>query len=240
MTQQKVDKSELAKTIQEINSMDQTLYTKKAIKNLALEKLVAQAIYDDERATQLEIDAMNEKLLQLQANLALKQVSILNGGQQLEGYVFAGYFSDEACTIKTNNETNSYSKFVDEATLQVKAQIELDANSSQTIRFVSTSDSLVHQKVGFEISVNDRIKTIETTTVYNTIISNVNQSQIYNDPSILSYASNYFFTFKLINIPTSAFDEIITIKAYWITYDGTKVYGETREVSVNELIQLSK
>ena len=170
-------------------------------------------------------------------DLALKQVVIYEGGTTLEGYIFAGYFEDEACSIASNTASNCYSKFVDEEVLSIKVQASLDHTTTCNLRFVSSVDSLYHQKVGFEVTINQKMLDVNTTTVYTTINSNDNGVRIINDPTICSYASTYFSTFNLKSIPNTNYDTNIKVTPYWITYDGSKIYGITREVCVNEIIE---
>ena len=54
------------------------------------------------------------------------------------------------------------------------------------------------------------------------------------EPTAFSWASQYFKAWTLSNIENSNYDRKIMVKPYWITLDGTYVYGPTRYVSVNE------
>ncbi len=232
-----VDKTSLLQQITKGNEIDETLFTKKAIQDLTLNLKAAQLIYDDEQASQEEVDIMSSLLQEQLSSLNTKQIVVYNGGVSKEGYLFAGYYEDEACLIPTTKTENVYSKFVDEAVLDIKAQLSLNTTGYKNIRFVSTVDHLDYQEVGFVVTIGNNQKTIGTTTVYNSIISNEHGLEVVNDPTVCSFASNYFFTFTLTNIPESAYESNIELQTYWITYDGTIVYGSIRNISVNELNQ---
>ena len=101
------------------------------------------------------------------------------------------------------------------------------------IRFVSSVDSLDYQSVGFRIDGEDH----EFDKVYGKIdstITNQNTGERITyefSPKILDTKSEYFITVK--KAVTSA-DTDYTVQAFYKTLDGTKVYGESRTVSVND------
>ncbi len=145
------------------------------------------------------------------------------------GYVYAGvsdgsyrYLADEVLSVKLQLATNNQS---DEASL----------------RIVSSVDSLDFKEVGFDLRVKvDGVYSAtlskSSTTVYQSIKSNIDGNIIVNSPTVFSNVSEYMFSTRIDNIPSTNYDSQIEIKPYWITNDGKKVYGVTRVVTINELL----
>ncbi|MCR5429612.1 MAG: glycoside hydrolase family 16 protein [Eubacterium sp.] len=146
-----------------------------------------------------------------------------------EGYIFAGWYDDESCTIM-HDGGDAYAKFIDKDILNVKAQWK---NDNSAVRFVSTVDHLDYQEAGFIVSgiydgknINKYGKPI--TKVYSTIKA---AGKIVM-PSTNSLMSKYFTTYTIRGInPDLAVSFEVT--PYYITLDGTKVFGETKTFSRN-------
>ena len=162
-----------------------------------------------------------------------------------DGYVFAGWFTDNTCTkaiTRGSTVEKAYAKFVDKDILTVKAQIRLDVNGAlpaesegTDMRFVTTVDTGNYQKVGFHIVCTAKgiDKTIETTKVYKSLYQ-VGKNAGEKDtilPTVLSPISEYFTTYTLFGV--NEYDTVITMTPYWVTLDGTTVYGETADKYVN-------
>ena len=152
------------------------------------------------------------------------------------GYVFAGWFTDEACTRPITVETaNVYARYVTEDVLSVKAQL-LDgtaaASESTDYRFITTVDSLVYQQVGFDITINGKTKNLPGTSVYKTIKARKDGQTVAQDPTVFSAVSQYFHAFNITNIPKTAFRTDIRVSAFWKTADGTVVHGPERAFTV--------
>ena len=164
----------------------------------------------------------------------------------LEGYLFAGWYTDEDCTAPLSSETTegaAYAKFVDNNVLKVKAQITANTTaSSETadIRFVTTVDTLQYEKVGFEVTANGRTKTYGSGVVYKQLkaVSSDEVMTTYKPNEEFSPVSTYFKACTITGVPNSAFDWEWTVRPYWITSDGTTVYGETAVKRVSEGIGL--
>lgn len=148
----------------------------------------------------------------------------------MEGYLFAGWYGDEACTRNINSNT-VYAKFIDKNVLKTSYQ---KGNDGSALRFLSTIDCLDYQNVGFKIkgnyggqSISEQEKPISK--VYTSILA-AGEKTYPNDPEHFSIDSNYFFTYtvKGLNKTTASSWEITP---YYVTHDGLKVYGETREIS---------
>ena len=144
------------------------------------------------------------------------------------GGKFAGWYTDDNCTeafIGTSGA--AYPKFVDEKLMTVKAQASENENS---VRFLSAIDaSLDYLKVGFLIEVNDQgynwsVKK-ELTSVYLSIMaagSNITPAQLCG-----SDEAGYITFCKLKAIPEMS-NVKITVTSFWVTSDGTAVWGEAR------------
>ena len=170
-----------------------------------------------------------------------------------EGYIFAGWYTDEACDeasllgTATPTET-TYALFVPKHVLDVKAQISgnllnSDATDDGTasIRFVTTIDSLLYQKVGFEISYTDdsgqKQEFVSANgTVYQKLYA-INSSSKIDTLTPNKYfcgLSTYFKACTITDIPADYYDTVFTIKPFWITVDGATVYGDTVTKTVNQ------
>lgn len=149
---------------------------------------------------------------------------------------FAGYFTDAGRTVPYDPDDayangTAYVKFTDANVLSVKVQKSDGTEGRKNVRFVTTVDNLNYGKVGFEITVGDKTVVKETTTVYETLQANTQQI----DPNVFSSQSQYFAAYSLWEIPESAFDTEITVRAYWETLNGIIVYGAYKTITVNGL-----
>ena len=176
------------------------------------------------------------------------------------GYLFAGWYTDESCTSEfalneTDTVTEAWAKFVPNHVLDVKAQISANLLDGVTsgekgaIRFVTTVDSSDYQAVGFEYRV---IKTTgevvlkgqskENDVVYKKLYAiGAKNGEILNYTPEIEFCavSKYFKAFTIKNIPSSMFDANIEVRPFWITLNGTKVYGETVTKTINQGINAS-
>ena len=155
---------------------------------------------------------------------------------ELEGYLFAGWFkyaSDTATAISKTKVTGSaYARFVDEDLLNVKGQVrygDLNNIDRMSLRFITTVDSLRYSTMGFELAYNDKFKQAESTGVYLKLNAWEEDNQQYREykPSDLCVSAQYFKAYTLNNISIDNFNTPIEARAYWVTLDGTKVYGES-------------
>lgn len=156
-------------------------------------------------------------------------------------WLFAGWYEDEQCekcVISKDNVTGKkYAKFVPKEVLSVMCQTtqgtEADTEMAK-MRIVSSVDTINYREVGFDIKVGEKTITKAIKTVYKKInVTNGGVDFTYG-PEIFSSASTYFATITLVNIPNAAFDKGILIKPYWITLDGSKVYGVSRYARVED------
>ena len=151
-----------------------------------------------------------------------------------EDWVFAGWFSDAECTQSTSSGQNSYAKFVPSGVLDVKAQIAtVQEDEAYIIRFVSTVESLNYAQVGFEVTYDGAENPLYgyTDTVYERIDSTSESVKYEFNPKVVDTKSEYFVTAKLRVTDVS---KDYTVRAFWDTFDGTRVFGSSRCVSVND------
>ena len=157
--------------------------------------------------------------------------------------IFAGWYTDD--TYSTTYEENkglAFAKFVSKDVLGIRYQIPVNTTSeseSTALRIVSSVDSVNYDEVGFDISINGNTISKNTTTVYNSIIANVGDSQkLYDNASeVFDTDSKYFFALVVNDIPNSDFNTEITLKSYWIIQQGErKIYGPSQSFSINDII----
>ena len=118
--------------------------------------------------------------------------------------------------------------------MTVKAQIKAGTNASSAssdIRFVTTVDGLDYKSVGFDVTLGGRYKkTVTSNNVYHTLFYVGSNSQVdneYKPYKEFSTASTHFFAYTFRNMPTKSFGAKFVVTPYWVTLDGTTVYGET-------------
>ena len=158
--------------------------------------------------------------------------------EENKDYIFAGWFTDEACTtVCTESSGSAYAKFVSPQVMNVAFQVtnNTTADTEKTaLRLVSTVEGLKYQSVGFKVSNGTITKKISSTKVYSTINSTSDGLTYKSTPSVFDSAAVYFTTAKITNIPKASFDAGLTITTYWVTLDGTEVDGITRYVRVSD------
>jgi len=155
-------------------------------------------------------------------------------------WIFAGWYEDQACTTTVDKTTESgtyWAKFVPSEVLSAKCQVSADttsATSTSKLRIVSTVDSLKYSQVGFDLGFKGKKMSYSTSKVFSKIEAATDGVAYGFSPNIFDLQSEYFITATLINIKNEDFDEGILIKPYWVTKDGTKVYGVSRYARVED------
>lgn len=147
----------------------------------------------------------------------------------MDGYVFAGWFTDAECTQALTGTGKAYAKFVDKAVLTVKAQVKTDAATADRtdMRFVTTVDSANYAAVGFKIEVKNNPKEFNLKNVYQQLLAiGDNGTKLELSPTDISSVSQYFAAYTVKNIPKANYDTEFKVTAYWITLDGTRVYAD--------------
>ena len=164
-----------------------------------------------------------------------------------EGYVFAGWYSDVACQadpVSSNKETlgegeDVYARFVPEEVLRVEAQARYNETDTNKIdlRFVTTVDSYNYKSVGFEVT--DRAD-VTHKYLQQFVFVSLQGAGIKYEPTYFNQLSIRFATINMIGLTFSgegiSSDREIPVRAYWITKDGTTVYGPARTVKISDAV----
>lgn len=169
-----------------------------------------------------------------------------SGEGGLEKWLFAGWYTDIECTkslsesIVSPNAANGtyYAKYVKKEVLSVRCQLkaETKADSADTIlRCVSSVDSLKYKNIGLELVTPDgSVKRMRSQKVGTKINArdDISLSEFTYSPKAVDTESEYFFS-ATERISNSDFGKGYLVKPYWITEDGTCVYGVSKYVTVN-------
>lgn len=175
--------------------------------------------------------------------------------KDVEGYVFAGWYEDEDCTISYVREEGNalekyYAKYVPEAVLSVKVQNEkalwdtvLEDSSTGQIRFVTSVDSLNYKEVGLQIKsqIGNMNKTYSIRKVY-TYLYEAGTTQESEAAKVLAAKvfgteASKFFAAQNFKINLGQFDDNFTVTPYWITPDGVTVKGTERTRNMIENLE---
>ena len=163
------------------------------------------------------------------------------------GYTFAGWYTTTGAAVTESNLENGFAvgtrlvaKWVDAAVSTVKAQVSngtTAASEKTNLRVVATLDTLNYAQAGFEIQIAEgTVNTRTVTKVYNRLKAADESLNAWDDAAGFSEDSRFFYTFNIRNIPQANFGTAIKVTPFWVTYDGTKVYGTARTVNVTELL----
>ena len=171
----------------------------------------------------------------------------------LDGYLFSGWYTAEACDkdCVLNGEEPSgtvYALFVPEHVLSIKAQLsahvidnDVTNDATASIRFVTTVDSLLYKQVGFEISYvgsdgNVKTATSASNTVYSKLYQTDSTSEVWEvtPEGTFCGVSRYFKACTVKNVPTDNYVTEFTVKPFWVTMDGDKVYGAEATKTIEE------
>lgn len=171
---------------------------------------------------------------------------------QKAGYVFGGWFSDDEGVTQVvqatvSSGTKLYAKFVPAYVLSVKAQIHqeiVNGANKGSLRIVSGVDSGDdYSKVGFDVYLANKTTLygqLEGNTVYtkitvNTTEANGNAKKLEYKPEMVFGNEAHFFNIAEIeNVNINNFKKSIYVRPYWVTNDGTTVYGLAKYVCVQD------
>ncbi len=166
--------------------------------------------------------------------------STMTAPEGLTGYLFAGWYKDEACKEAISETTSgdaAYAKFVHEKVLTIKTQITAGTTAKSKksdLRFVTSVDSLCYRKIGFKIVCNGITKEYSSDYVYNKLTAvgasgEVLELEPWNE---FSKCSRYFKACTITGIANKYFARQWTVTPFWVTEDGTRVDGRTSVVTV--------
>lgn len=165
-----------------------------------------------------------------------------------QGYFFGGWCETEGGKPLKETEIEAYSKdvyakFVPDYVLSVKAQADAGATAQNdgvdaNVRILTSLDSLDYQYVGVKVLLANKNDTgvNETTKVYDKLMINAGTEKeaTATASEVFGTASNYFGVWKISNIADKYDGKIIYVRPYWVTMDGTTVYGLAKYVHVED------
>lgn len=165
-----------------------------------------------------------------------------------QGYFFGGWYETEGGKPLKKSEIEAYSKevyakFVPDYVLSVKAQADAGATAKDdgvdaNVRILTSLDSLDYQYVGVKVLLSNKNDTgvNETTKVYDKLMVNAGTEKeaTATASEVFGTASNYFGVWKISNIADKYDGKIIYVRPYWVTMDGTTVYGLAKYVHVED------
>ena len=148
----------------------------------------------------------------------------------------------EAVTVY-NGEEDICAEYVETGMMKVKFQFkpENPTDGKVSMRLIASVDTLDDYSVtGWIFSLTesdpekgmDGVKYRETQSVYNAVIANgerLTAKDVYKNSSYID-SSNYLFCYDITNIPSTAWDSPIYVRAYVTLTDGTVVYGDTKAI----------
>ncbi len=173
------------------------------------------------------------------------------------GYIFGGWFQKDGEKMKpltaladVKDNTKVYAKYVPAQIFSVKCQNLYGTTADTTstsVKVLAGVDSVNYQNVGFEIyAVSFKDKDHKTLGTVNKLADDIIAKDVYrtlkigtNDPIPASdvFSSNdttYVAAAWINNIAQANYGKVISIKPYWITLDGAKVYGLTKYAHVED------
>lgn len=141
-----------------------------------------------------------------------------------EGKLFAGWYADEAFTevadlTDVQEDADIYAKYVSDNYLQVKYN-NLGLLGRGSLRLVSAVDSKAYAETGFVVN-GEKLVVSSYTTRYNLQTGKTLFGVDRNDPLMVA-------SYSYKNLRRG---DTIEIRAYWITQDGTTVFGDVRTLT---------
>ena len=180
----------------------------------------------------------------------------LAGSDTDYGYLFAGWFTDKSdesgneitdATTGIADDETVYAKFVPAYVMSVKCQnlsTTTSDSKSTSIRLLSSVDSSRYSEFGFrvELLAENEDGSYNISKYAEQAVSKIYAGgiDIWNGkdfdkkdtPNVFGTASTYAAMMILKNV--TDFEAVYSVQPYWKTFDGTKVYGLTRNVHVQD------
>ena len=160
-----------------------------------------------------------------------------------DGYFFGGWYSKGDATgtayESVSNGQKAYAKFVPAYVLSVKSQNHegtVAGKRTTATRFISAVDCADYQKVGFVINTGRGTeKEIDGNKVYEKLYAKEDDNTVYKvGTQMFGEGAQYLSVIEMGGIPESAWEDDFYIRPYWVTKDGTKVYGLGKYVRIND------
>lgn len=184
------------------------------------------------------------------------EYTAVSGVDDSFGYLFAGWFTAKndssankitAATTGIADDTTVYAKFVPAYVMSVKCQNWSDTKEDSTstkIRLLSSLDSAMYSEFGFRV---EKLMANEDGSYTETLIGEKAVSKIYeggidiySGANKTTYSTDKVFGAKSVYAASltltgvTDFVAIYSIQPYWVTFDGTKVYGLARNAHVED------
>ena len=174
------------------------------------------------------------------------------------GYLFGGWYDKNGDVYTAIKDTTDFAnktgtvvaKFVPAQTLSVKCQNWAGTKSGDSdviVRVISAADSTNYSNFGFIVSRidetgNETVLTQEpftTTDVYSKFnyykdAEATEPAATFEPDDLFGKAAEHFTTCTVGKIPAAAHGTIICIKPFWVTLDGTTVYGLSKFAHVED------
>lgn len=164
------------------------------------------------------------------------------------GYIFAGWYEDEACSISYVKEDRGileayYAKFVPQDVLSVKVQNEtklhdtilVDGETTGMIRFVTSVDTLNYKEVGFRVTGRIGSVDLNKTYIFNKVYTYLyatgtteQEPEPQTAAQVMGTSASKYLTAQAFKIRLDQFDGNFTVTPYWVTLDEVSVDGVTR------------
>ncbi len=164
-----------------------------------------------------------------------------------DGYVFGGWYTKTGTSYTAITEAQltangvgeyagAYAKFVPAYVLSVRMQLAKateqnnGTDASTYLRVISAVDSTSYKEVGFDLLYGKKLEqSAKVSKVYKNIVNNegsINVKDVFGEPA------EYFSVLKIEELASKNYENIIYVKPYWTTMDGTKVEGLSKYIRV--------
>jgi len=158
-------------------------------------------------------------------------------------FVFGGWYASADGKVPLGTDVisgSAYAKFVPAGGLSINQQVTKNtkADSKNTnLRLITTVDSLMYKEIYFDVTIGGVKRSFSDVRVYKNITVRANENKISYKPTSFCKPSRYYYTFSIMNIDQSTFDDEIMITPCWLTLDGTRVTGLTRTLKIQDLLK---
>lgn len=187
----------------------------------------------------------------VKTSVVYEQRTVSDKAPTKDGYFFGGWFTTDMSKDATGKvitdrsaQTTAYAKFVPAHVLSVKSQNLASTavgNGTTNTRFLSAVDSADYQKVGFVINTGSSEKEIDATKVYEKVyVTADSQKDYFTASNLFGAGATYVSVIEMGGIPEKAWSDDFYIRPYWVTKDGTKVYGLGKYVRVSDGVGTDK
>ncbi len=169
-------------------------------------------------------------------------------GREVTG-LFAGWFRDplfsDAFSSQPGTDDVKYPKLVDPLLLRLAYQVmepTFASDKETTLRLITATDSLQYQKTGFVMqsvaadgAVTEYNQRIESDRVYKKLTGSDSGTVIeYRPREAFRSSDAQFFSAFLMKVKQAQFTAEMRFVPFWMTKDGTMVYGTPGSITVTE------